>query len=614
VDSNEIRSAFLKFFEEKKHTVLASSSLVPHNDPTLLLTNAGMVQIKPYYLGLETPPNPRLASCQKCFRTTDIESVGDTKHLTFFEMLGNFSVGDYFKKEAIEWAWELVTGRLRIPGDRIWITVYTDDDEAFNIWNKQIGIPEKRIMRFGEKDNFWGPAGSSGPCGPCSELHYDFGEKYGCGKPDCNPGCGCSRFVEIWNLVFTQFNQDENKVRTPLPRPNIDTGMGLERLTALLQGKNTVYETDIFAPLLESLASQTGKKYGQNEDIDNAMRVVVEHSRAVAFLLADGVIPANDGRGYVLRRLIRRAALFGKRLGMDRLFLRDTCDASIENMHCVYPELSQNRDIILKTAEQEESRFHDTLNTGLELLDNLISSASSQVRNKIAGTDVFKLYDTYGFPVELTREIASRSGLSVDMDGFEQEMEKQKERARASHKFDIAKGFDKIEIKTDIEATEFVGYHHLKLSSKVVEILVENKSAATASEGQEASLILNATPFYGEMGGQVGDTGIIQNSRGKFAVTNTVHLANFILHQGKVESGIISAGDEVEAAVDAMRRREIASNHSATHLLQYALEASSRKPCSAAGFDGGTLRIPFRFFTSYRPDSRRNTEGPACRQ
>jgi len=554
-----------------------------------------MVQIKPYYLGLETPPNPRLASCQKCFRTTDIESVGDTKHLTFFEMLGNFSVGDYFKKEAISWAWEFVTERLKIPGDRIWITVYTDDDEAFNIWNKQIGIPETRIMRFGEKDNFWGPAGSSGPCGPCSELHYDFGEKYGCGKPDCNPGCGCSRFVEIWNLVFTQFNQDENKVRTPLPRPNIDTGMGLERLTALLQGKNTVYETDIFSSLLESLAALVGKKYGQNAEIDNAMRVVVEHSRAVAFLLADGVIPANDGRGYVLRRLIRRAALFGKRLGLEQLFLKETCAASIQHMQAVYPDLSHRRDIILKTIELEEARFHDTLNTGLALLDNLISAASSQVRNKIAGTDVFKLYDTYGFPVELTREIAARSGLSVDIEGFEQEMEKQKERARASHKFDIARGSGKIEINAEIEPTEFVGYHHLKYNSKVVEILVENKSAPEVPAGREASLILNETPFYGEMGGQVGDTGLIQSPQGKFVVTNTVHLAGFVVHQGKVESGKFSLGDEVEAAVDTLRRRDIASNHTATHLLQYALRQVLGQHVQQRGSMVGPYEFRFDF-------------------
>ncbi len=569
--TSEIRSAYLKFFEEKDHLVVPSSSLVPYNDPTLLFTTAGMVQFKNYYLGIETPPNRRLASCQKSFRTTDIESVGDTKHLTFFEMLGNFSIGDYFKKEAIPWAWEFVTERLKLTPERIWITVYTDDDEAFQIWNKIVGVPAERILRFGAKDNFWGPAGSSGPCGPCSELHYDFGDKYGCGKPDCSPGCGCGRFVEVWNLVFTQFNQGENGERTPLPRPNIDTGMGLERIAAVVQGKTTVYDTDIFAPLLVKIAGIAGKKYGENGEADNAMRVIVEHSRAVSFLIADGVMPANDGRGYVLRRLIRRAALFGKRLGLENLFLADACAASIDHMKDIYPELEQRRAIILKVIELEQSRFHETLNTGLTMLDNLIVNASSQVRNKIPGEDVFKLYDTYGFPVELTREIVSRAGLTVDLDAFEKEMEKQKERARASHKFDRAKGTDKIEIRTSAEKTEFVGYQYLQYKSKIVDMLVDNRSVEMVSSGQEASIILETTPFYGEMGGQVGDTGAIQNADGKFVVSNTLHMADFILHQGKLESGCLNLGDEVEAAVDTKRRRDIASNHTTTHLLQYAL-------------------------------------------
>ncbi|HSW56886.1 MAG TPA: alanine--tRNA ligase-related protein, partial [Dehalococcoidales bacterium] len=357
MNSDQIRSLYLKFFEEKGHLVIPSSSLVPYKDPTLLFTSAGMVQIEPYYRGLEVPPNPRLASCQKCFRTSDVESVGDTKHLTFFEMLGNFSVGDYFKTETIAWAWEFVTDRLKLPAERIWITVYTSDDEAFNIWNKKIGVPAEHILRFGEKDNFWGPAGATGPCGPCSELHYDFGPETGCGKADCDPGCGCSRFVEIWNLVFTQFNQDANKIRTLLPKPNIDTGMGLERLVTVIQGKTTVYETDIFKPLLDKLAIISGKKYGLNEETDNAMRVVVEHSRAIAFVIADGVMPSNEGRGYVLRRLLRRAALFGKRLGLEQLFLKQTCAAAIERMQAVYPELARGRDMILKVVELEESRF-----------------------------------------------------------------------------------------------------------------------------------------------------------------------------------------------------------------------------------------------------------------
>jgi alanyl-tRNA synthetase len=604
VNTDEVRSAYLKFFTEKEHTVIPSSTLVPYSDPTLLFTSAGMVQFKPYFLGLEIPPNRRLASCQKCFRTTDIESVGDTKHLTFFEMLGNFSIGDYFKKEAINWAWEFVIQRLKLPPEKIWITVYTDDDEAFAIWHEKIGVPVERIMRFGAKDNFWGPAGSSGPCGPCSELHYDFGDKYGCGKPDCNPGCGCGRFSEIWNLVFTQFNQDENGVRTPLPRPNIDTGMGLERVSAVVQGKTTVYDTDVFAPLLQKIARTAGKKYGDEAEADNAMRVIAEHSRSVAFLITDGVMPANDGRGYVLRRLIRRAALFGKRLGLEQLFLKDTCAAAIDHMQQIYPELTQRRDIVLKVVELEESRFHETLNTGLVMLDNLIASASAQVRNEIPGTEVFKLYDTYGFPVELTREVAARAGLTLDMDGFEQEMERQKERARASHKFDIAKGSGKIEIRVALEKTEFVGYHHLDYKSKIGDILIDSQSVDTVTAGGEASLILEATPFYGEMGGQSGDTGTISNARGQFAVTNTIHIGGFIVHQGKVESGQFNVGDEVKAEVDNSRRRDIASNHTATHLLQYALRQVLGKHVQQRGSMVGPyeFRFDFSHLTAMTPE------------
>jgi alanyl-tRNA synthetase len=604
VNTNEIRSAYLQFFAEKGHSIMPSSSLVPYSDPTLLFTTAGMVQFKNYYLGLETPPNRRLASCQKSFRTTDIESVGDTKHLTFFEMLGNFSIGDYFKKESIIWAWEFVIERLRITPERVWITVYTDDDEAFEIWNKKVGVPENRIMRFGAKDNFWGPAGSSGPCGPCSELHYDFGEIFGCGKPDCNPGCGCGRFVEIWNLVFTQFNQDENGSRTPLPRPNIDTGMGLERIAAVVQGKATVYDTDIFAPLIENIAGIAGKKYGENEDGDNEMRVIVEHSRAISFLVGDGVMPANDGRGYVLRRLIRRAALFGKRLGLEKPFLADACNASIEHMKSVYPELEQRQGLILKVAETEEARFKETLNTGLTLLDNLIMNASSQVRNKIAGEEVFKLYDTYGFPVELTREIAARANLAVDLDGFAKEMEKQRERARATHRFERAKDTGKIEIRADIGKTEFVGYRHLNYKSKILDILTDNRSLDTAAAGQEASIILDITPFYGEMGGQVGDTGNIVNSSANFAVTNTIHMSDYVIHQGKIESGELSVGDEVEAKVDAPRRQDIARNHTTTHLLQYALRQVLGQHVQQRGSMVGPyeFRFDFSHLTALTPD------------
>ncbi|HUU08256.1 MAG TPA: alanine--tRNA ligase, partial [Dehalococcoidales bacterium] len=432
--SDEIRSAFLDFFVEKGHRVIPSSSLVPKGDPTLLLTTAGMVQFKPYFLGQAVPPNPRLASCQKCFRTTDIEAVGDSSHLTFFEMLGNFSVGDYFKKEAIDWGWEFVTRRLGLPAERLWITIFLDDDEAFHLWRKQ-GIPESRILRFGEEDNFWGPAGDSGPCGPCSEIHYDFGEAVGCGKPSCAPNCACGRFSEIWNLVFMQYNQDKAGKRTPLPKPNIDTGMGLERTAAVMQGKTSVYETDLFVPLLDYIAELAGKKYQADSDAGNAMRVIVEHGRGIAFLIGDGVTPSNEGRGYVLRRLLRRAVLFGRRLDLDKPFLAEVARGTIGQMKHIYPELKQRKDFIIKTIEFEETRFNETLTTGLELLDDIMSRATSKGENKISGKKAFKLYDTYGFPVASTAEIATERGFSVDMAGFEKEMGKQRERAKAAQLF-----------------------------------------------------------------------------------------------------------------------------------------------------------------------------------
>ncbi len=590
MNSDELRTAFLKFFESKGHKVISSSSLIPHGDPTLLLNTAGMVQIKPYFLGEAVPPNPRLASCQKCFRTTDIELVGDSTHNTFFEMLGNFSVGDYFQQEAIAWAWEFVTQHLGLLVQRLWITVFLDDDEAFQHW-RQIGVPEERILRFGEEDNFWGPAGDSGPCGPCSEIFYDFGEEVGCGKPSCAPNCGCARFSEIWNLVFTQYNQDKEGKRTPLPKPNIDTGMGLERTTAAVQGKASVYETDLFVPLIECVSKLAGKKYGADEVMDNAMRVVAEHSRGIAFLIGDGVMPSNEGRGYVLRRLLRRAALFGRRLGLEEAFLTETARTTIGQMKHVYPELEQRQDFILKVIELEEAGFGETLSTGLELLDGIMKKASSKKAIRISGKDAFKLYDTYGFPVELTREIASDKGLSVDLDGFEREMEKQRERAKAAHKFELA---DKVGVnnKLDIKETTFSGYSNLTQKSTILSLLVSNDSVGTVQEGQEVSLILAETPFYGEMGGQVGDTGEIRSSTGHFSVASTVRIPpDIIVHQGRVIEGSFTVGEEVEAGVNKERRLDIARNHTATHLLQAAL----RQVLGEHVQQRGSLVAPERF-------------------
>jgi len=569
--SDEIRTAFLSFFEGKGHKVIPSSSLIPHGDPTLLLTSAGMVQFKPYFLGEAVPPNPRLASCQKCFRTTDIESVGDTSHLTFFEMLGNFSIGDYFKREAIGWAWEFVTQYLVIPPDRLWITIFFDDDESFHLW-REAGASESRILRFGEKDNYWGPAGDSGPCGPCSEIHYDFGEEFGCGKASCSPSCDCGRFSEIWNLVFTQYNQGKEGNRTPLPRPNIDTGMGLERVAAVMQGKTSVYETDLFAPLLECISGLIGKKYGIDSDTDNAMRIIAEHSRSIAFLIADGVLPSNEGAGYVLRRVLRRAALFGRRLGLDKPFLTEMARVTIEQMSRIYPELAQRRDFLLKVIKAEEVRFEETLSTGLELVDSIMGKAKTKVRNRISGKEAFKLYDTYGFPVELTAEIAAERGFTVDLEGFAKEMDKQRERARKVHKVKVGGGVVRTKGVLKLsKKTSFVGYHALKQKSVVSCIQIDSRLAEAANEKQEASLILESTPFYGEMGGQVGDTGQIVGPSGKFNVTNTIRTADVIIHQGYVIEGGLSVGDTVEAVVDEARRLDIARNHTATHLLQFAL-------------------------------------------
>ncbi len=590
--SDEIRAAFLSFFEEKGHKIIPGSSLIPRGDPTLLLTSAGMVQFKPYFLGESLPPNPRLASCQKCFRTTDIELVGDPSHLTFFEMLGNFSIGDYFKEEAISWAWEFVTQRLGLLPERLWITIFLDDEESFRYWRK-LGISEQRILRFGESDNFWGPAGNSGPCGPCSEIHYDFGEEVGCKKPSCAPNCDCGRFSEIWNLVFTQYNQDEEGHRTLLPRPNIDTGMGLERTAAVVQGKISVYGTDHFIPLLKSISELVEKKYGADDEADNAMRIIAEHSRGVAFLIGDGVIPSNEGRGYVLRRLLRRTALFGRRLGLDKPFLAEMAKTTIQQMGHVYPEIVQRQGFIIKVVEVEEARFSETLITGLELLDGIIEEAASKGENKISGEQVFKLYDTYGFPVELTTEIVAGHGRSVDLAGFEREMEKQRQRARAAQKFEVTlTGVSGLHDQLNIEVTPFTGYHNLKHKSVIISLLVDSNSTETIQEEQEASLILDTTPFYGEMGGQVGDTGAIRSTSGQFSVTNTIRVPpDIIIHQGHVTEGSLTVGGEVEAEVDRERRLDIARNHTATHLLQLAL----RQVLGEHVQQRGSLVAPDRF-------------------
>jgi alanyl-tRNA synthetase len=609
VNSDQIRDAFLRFFEEKEHRIIPSSLLVPRGDPTLLFTTAGMVQIKPYFLELAVPPSPRLASCQKCFRVTDIDSVGDAKHLTFFEMLGNFSVGDYFKKEAIAWAWEFVTERLKIKPERLWVSVYLDDDESFNYW-REIGFPEKRIVRLGEEDNFWGPAGDSGPCGPCSEIHYDFGEQASCGKPDCGPGCDCGRFSEIWNLVFTQYNQDVKGKNTPLPKPNIDTGMGLERVAAVMQGVSSVYDTDLFIPLRDKICNLTGVKYGKDETADQAVRIVAEHSRGITFLIADGVSPSNEWRGYVLRRILRRACFFGRKLGTEKPFLSDVAEVVINKMGHIYPELIKNQRLIHEIVKAEEDKFISTLDAGINLVEKAVDEAAKQGRDYIAGEEAFKFWDTYGFHPELTAEIAQERGLTIDLEGFEAEMGKQRERARANSKIGLKVSASAVlgkkreiptsssdyrvirveRIKYDERGTttelsegykvsrhHFVGYETLRNDTKVVWIEVAGTPVKRVKQGQEVEIVLFETPFYAEMGGQVGDTGEIYSPKGKIAVNNTTIIKiplsslEIIVHHGQVVKGTISVGDAVEAEVDTGHRLDIARNHTATHLLQAAL-------------------------------------------
>ena len=569
MNGDELRKLYLKFFEERDHKVIPSSSLVPRGDPTLLLTPAGMAQFKAYYLGLERPPHPKLTSCQKCFRTTDIEVVGDTQHLTFFEMLGNFSIGDYFKKEAIAWAWEFVTRYLKMPEERLWVTIYLDDDEAEGYW-QETGVPAGRILRFGEDHNFWGPAGNSGPCGPCSEIHYDLGKEIGCGRPECGPNCDCGRFCEIWNLVFTQYNQDVDGKRSPLAQPNIDTGMGLERTAMVMQGKYSVYETDLFLPIIGHVCHISGKKYADNADDDRAIRVVAEHSRSIAFLIGDGVLPSNEGRGYVLRRILRRASLFGRRLGLSGPFLVEIARVTVNTMGHIYPELIANQSLITEVVRTEEEKFIATLEVGLGMVEALIEEALADGKKWLSGEQVFRLYDTYGFPNELTEELAREKGLSVDRESFKAEMEKQRERGRGSHRFSYDETVDRG--SKSLPPVEFVGYNNCMSQATVVDLIVNGQSMEEVIKGDEVDIILDRTPFYGEMGGQAGDTGVISNSQGKISVNNTVSgQGDIVIHRGKTTEGTISVGAVVEARIDLPRRLDIARNHSATHLLHAAM-------------------------------------------
>jgi len=573
--SSEIRRLFVEFFKEKGHQAIKSSSLIPMNDPSLLFTNAGMVQFKSVFLGEETRPYRRAVTVQKCLRAggkhNDLESVGKTaRHHTFFEMLGNFSFGDYFKQEAIKWAWEFLTQWVRLPTERLLVTVYTRDDEADSIWQKEVGIGQDRIFRLGEKDNFW-QMGDTGPCGPCSEILIDQGPEMSCGRPDCTVGCDCDRYLEIWNLVFMQYNRDQTGKLTPLPRPSIDTGMGLERLSAVLQGKRNNFDSDLFRPIIEHLEEISGRPYGSDRVIDTSVRVIADHIRAITFVLSEGLMPSNEGRGYVLRRIIRRAARHGLMLGIEGPFLYRLLDTVIETMSGPYPELLDEPERSRKILRFEEERFAHTLTAGMEILDKLIKDLKSSGRKTIPGTELFRLYDTYGFPLDLAKDIAVDNGLSIDEDGFWTEMKIQRERARASWKAedrisDVYKG-----ILNRTGPTNFVGYEALQEDATVVTIINDEREVDLAGEGEKVEVVLDKTPFYGEAGGQVGDTGILRAGDVRVEVTDTKRFNDLIIHICNVSRGRLRSGMLIRASVDEDRRRAIMRNHTATHLLHRAL-------------------------------------------
>jgi alanyl-tRNA synthetase len=571
--ADEIRATFLRFFEERGHYRVPSSSLIPRNDPTVLLTTAGMQQMIPYFLGQEQPPHNRLTSVQKCFRTTDIDSVGDASHLTFFEMLGNFSVGDYFKREAITFAWELLTKGYGLPGDRLYPTVHPEDDEAPQYWQEIAGFPAEGITRL--DDNWWGPPGASGPCGPDSEIYYDRGEHLSCGQPDCGPGCDrCERYLEIWNLVFMQFYQDTNGKRTPLKKRNIDTGMGLERLAMVLQGKDSVFDTDLFRPIIDKFAALAGTTYGANPDHDRSLRVIADHGRALVFLAADGVTPDNTGRGYIFRRVLRRAVRHGKLLGLERPFLAEAADTVIGLMKGHYTELAERRDQIVETISAEEVRFGQTLSLGLQLLTRELDDLEQRGVREVPGELAFRLYDTHGFPLELTEEVARERGFTVDRAGFEGAMLRQQEQARHPDVFARKREEEAwTQLTKTLPSTGFAGYDELVGSSEIVALLVDGKPVDSISAPQEGVLVLAETPFYPEMGGQIGDQGVIGSTSGKFRVADTKRpVPGLIAHYGKMTAGTLRVENEVRAEVEAERREAIMRNHSATHLLHRALK------------------------------------------
>lgn len=615
---NELRKMFLDFFESKGHLVMNSFSLVPHNDKSLLLINAGMAPLKPYFTGAEVPPRTRVATCQKCIRTGDIENVGKTaRHGTFFEMLGNFSFGDYFKSEALEWTWEFLTKVVGLDPERLYPSVYLDDDEAYEIWNKQIGVPAERIYRFGKEDNFW--EHGAGPCGPCSEVYYDRGEKYGCGKPDCAPGCDCDRYMEIWNDVFTQFENDGKGNYETLKQKNIDTGMGLERLAVAVQDVDSMFDIDTIRALRDKICEVAGKTYHADADDDVSIRVITDHIRSATFMISDGILPSNEGRGYVLRRLIRRAARHGRRLGIGGYFLADLAATVAQTSSAGYPELSEKLDFIRNILSKEEETFGRTIDQGLKILSDLEEEMKASGEKVLSGQKAFVLYDTYGFPLDLTRDILEEKGFGVDEEAFTACMQEQRERARSARKVQNYMGAEATvydEIGHEVTSV-FTGYDGTEGES-VISVVTTKVDADHYGElvdalgdGEEGTLILEQTPFYATKGGQVGDTGVIVTDKGEFEVTDTIQLrGGRIGHVGHVKSGVIMKGEKARAVVNSSARRSTEKNHSATHLLQKALKIVLGNHVEQKGslVEPGRLRFDFTHFQAMTPEEIERAE------
>ena len=601
---NELREMFLSYFESKDHLRLPSFSLVPQNDKSILLINAGMTPMKPWFKGEEEPPRRRVCTCQKCIRTGDIDNVGHTaRHGTYFEMLGNFSFGDYFKHEAIAWSWEFLTKVVGLEEDRLYPSVYMDDDEAFDIWNKEIGIPKEKIFRFGKADNFW--EHGSGPCGPCSEIYYDRGEKFGCGKPDCTVGCDCDRYIEIWNNVFSQFDNDGHNNYTELKQKNIDTGMGLERLAVVCQDVNSLFDVDTVMNITNKVSQLTGAFYGQSEKRDVSLRVITDHIRAATFMICDGILPSNEGRGYVLRRLLRRAARHGKLLGVNDPFLYQVVDTVIHENECQYADLREKQTYITKVIRTEEESFARTIDGGMRIFSEMLTEHQAKGETVFSGADAFKLYDTFGFPIDLTAEMAADEGLTVDEEAFRKLMREQKERAREARKALGDLGWAGVEFGKEVPSTEFVGYDLTACNATVVALVCDDELCGQMEAGSDGIVVLDKTPFYAEMGGQVGDHGVITAKGMTFTVTDVQkNKGGKFMHYGHVDEGVVKVGDTVQPAIDVQRRKAICRAHSTTHLLDAALKKVLGDHVHQAGslVEPDRLRFDFTHFEAITPE------------